>query len=319
MKRILKLLAWIIGIALLVVIGFASFISIRGIPTYEVEEISFKVTPDEEKIARGEVLVSTLCAGCHMSLESRTLIGKEMLDAPKEFGKMYSPNITNDAEHGIGNWTDEQIVYLLRTGIKPDGSYAPPWMAKLPHLSDYDMEAIVSFLRTDHPLVAAQAVPDKPCEPSFLTKFLTNIAFFPLPYPEGPIAQPDTNDKVAWGRYLTFNFECFSCHSADFKTNDYLNPEKSEGYLGGGNKPLNLEGEVMLTQNITSHKEFGIGRMTKSEFIELLKYGKKNGEPAMRYPMLPYSSISDEEAGAIYAYLMTTPPLENDVPRSPFK
>ena len=37
--------------------------------------------------------------------------------------------------------------------------YAPPYMAKLPNLADKDMNAIISFLRSDHPLVAADPTP----------------------------------------------------------------------------------------------------------------------------------------------------------------
>ena len=84
-------------------------------------------------------------------------------------------------------------------------------------------------------------------------------------------------------------------------------------------KPLDLEGNVMLTQNISSHPDFGIGSMSENNFVNLVKYGIKEGEPAMRYPMLPYSRLSDDEVKAIYAYLMTTTPVEYDVPRSPFK
>ena len=112
--------------------------------------------------------------------------------------------------------------------------------------------------------------------------------------------------------------ECFSCHSADFKTNDYLNPEKSEGYLGGGNLPLDLKGNPMPTQNITPDKETGIGNMTEETFVKILKYGIKEGHPTMRFPMLPYSLLSDNEAKAIFTYLKTVPPIVNDVPRAPF-
>lgn len=318
MKKILKILAWIVGIIASAILIFALYIQISGIPTYPTEKVTFNVNPDPEKLERGRILVSTLCAGCHMNLETRKLTGKLMLDAPREFGKVYAQNITQDKTYGIGEWADSEIIYLLRTGIKRDGNYAPPWMAKLPHLSDYDAESILTFLHSDHELVRAEAVPDEPCEPSFLAKLLSHVAFLPFEYPKAPIPEPDTSDDIAWGKYLVFNFECFSCHSADFKTNDYLNPENSEGYLGGGNKPLNLEGKVIQTQNITSHKEFGIGSMSEADFINLVKYGIKKDEPALRYPMLPYMLLSDSEVKAIYAYLQSTTPSENDVPRSSF-
>lgn len=316
MKKLLKILAWIFGLFGLIAIGFFSFIHIGGIPSYETQKVEFKVMPTPEKLVRGEMLVSTLCAGCHMNFESGVLSGKLMTDAPKEFGAVYAPNITQNKEYGIGEWTDGEIIFLLRTGIKRDGQYSPPWMAKLPHLSDYDAESILAFLRSDNKLVNDAPIPDQPCEPSFLAKFLSRVEFFPFDYPDHQIPQPDTNNAVEWGKYLVFNFECYSCHSADFKTNNYLEPEQSVGYLGGGNKPLNLDGKVMLTQNITSHKEFGIGSMSEKDFVQLLKYGIKKGEESMRYPMLPYIRLSNSEARAIYAYLLTTPALENNIPRS---
>jgi hypothetical protein len=38
----------------------------------------------------------------------------------------------------------------------------------------------------------------------------------------------------------------------------------------------------------------------------------------LRYPMVPFVYLSDDEAKAIYAYIQTIPPIVNNVPRSPF-
>jgi hypothetical protein len=122
---------------------------------------------------------------------------------------------------------------------------------------------------------------------------------------------------VELGRYLAHNLDCFSCHSADFTTNDFLEPQNSTGYFGGGNKPLNTEGVVMVTSNLTPDPETGIGNWSKADFIKALKYGIKEGEPALQYPMMPYVQLSDYEAGAIYDYLQTIPPIRNKVVRTP--
>ena len=79
-----------------------------------------------------------------------------------------------------------------------------------------------------------------------------------------------------------------------------MNPEKSVGYFGGGNETLSLEGDVVLTQNLTPDMETGIGSWTEEKFIRAIRFGLKEGEPALRYPMQPYSRLSDEEVGAIY-------------------
>lgn len=315
MKKLFKFIGITVGIILVIAVSIALFIHFRGIPSYEVEKITFEVKSTPEAIARGQKLAHLLCAGCHKNHETGKLTGVLMTDAPPEFGKIYSANITQDKTHGIGTWTDAELVYLLRTGIKRDGSYAPPYMAKLAHMADSDINAIIAFLHSDDPMVIADDTPDQACEPSFLTKFLTYVDFKPLPYPKSSISMPDTNNAIQLGRYLAHNLECFSCHSADFKTNDFMNPEKSVGYFGGGNKPLNREGEVMLTSNLTPDKETGIGTWSEEKFVKAIKSGMIDGQSALRYPMIPYSLLTDNEAKAIYTYLKTIPSIKNKIKR----
>jgi hypothetical protein len=95
-------------------------------------------------------------------------------------------------------------------------------------------------------------------------------------------------------------------------------PSRSVGYMGGGNKPLDKDGKVMLTQNLTPDKETGIGEWTEDRFVNALKYGTMENQPALRYPMVPYVYLTDNEAKSIYAYLRTIPPIKNNVPRSAF-
>lgn len=315
MKKVLKR----VGILLLIIAALvacgAAYINFSGIPSYEVQSIKYQSVSSPESIQRGKKLVSMLCAGCHTNRSKDNLTGEQMIDAPPEFGTIYAPNITNDKTHGIGSWTDGELLFLLRTGIKKDGLYSPPYMAKLPNLADEDMNAIISFLRSDDILVASDPTPDQPSQPSFLTKFLCRIAFKPFPLPKEKIAMPDTSNQIELGKYLAHNLDCFSCHSADFKTNDFLEPEKSEGYFGGGNKPLNLDGKVVLTSNLTPDPETGIGKMTEEQFIRVLKTGIKGNEAALQYPMFPYPALSDKEASAIFQYLKTIPPIKNKVER----
>ena len=314
MKKPLKIILSILGLLLLVVVCFAAFVQFAGIPSYEVESISYAHQSSPEAIERGRKLVMTLCAGCHRDPKTRKLTGTQMLDAPKEFGAIFSANITQDQKYGIGNWTDAELLYLLRTGIKKDGQYIPPYMAKLPHMADSDINAMIAFLRSDDPAMLADPTPDRPSDPSFLTKLLCRIAFKPMPMPKGPIAMPDTNDQIALGKYLAWNLECFSCHSADFKTNDFLQPDNSAGYFGGGNPTLNREGKVIPTSNLTPHAT-GIGKWTEDQFLQAVKYGIKEGEEALRYPMAPYNLLSDYEVQSIYQYLKTIPPIDNEVKR----
>lgn len=316
MKKVLKILGIGFGVIILIIGIVLILIGANDIPSYEVEKIDFKVNSSPEAIARGEKLALMLCASCHLNRQTNKLTGLKMMDAPPEFGEIYSQNITQDKTYGIGDWTDGELVYLFRTGIKRDGQYSPPYMAKMPHMADEDINAIISFLRSDHPMVTADPTPDTPPKPSLLTKILCRLAFKPLPMPTAAIPLPNENQTLELGKYLAHNLDCFSCHSADFKTNDFLNPELSVGYFAGGNKPLDLQGRVMLTSNLTPDKETGIGNWTKEDFIQAVKYGQLRGEKALTYPMLPYLQLTDHEAGAIYDYLQSIPPIKNKVERS---
>jgi len=317
MRRALKVAGLALAVLAALVGGFLLYVQLDGIPRYPVEKVSFHAEPTPERIARGKKLASVLCAGCHLDPTTRQLTGKYMSDAPEEFGVIYSANITRHPTKGIGSWTDGELAYLLRTGVKRDGQYTPPWMVKLPHTSDEDLASIIAFLRSDDPMVAASdRDPPGVTRPSFLTKFLCHVAFRKLPYPTGPITAPSPTDRVAYGRYLVFGLECYGCHSADFKTMNIAAPEKSAGYFGGGNPLLDLRRQVVRSANLTPDEETGIGRWSEQDFRTALRMGFRPNKTAVRYPMTNIPDLTDDEAGAIYAYLRTVPPIRNPFPRN---
>ncbi len=312
MKKLLKIIGILLGLVLLVVIGFVSYIQIDGIPKYEPGNVTMTIELTPERIARGQKIANAMCIECHAN-DDGILTGKQLLDAPAEFGIIYSRNITHDKEIGIGNWTDGELYYLLRTGIRKDGQYIPPYMVKYPLAADEDVKSIIAWLRSDAHALQPSTEEAPPSEPSFLTKFLSHVAFKPYALPTKEITYPDTSDKVALGKYLsTAVFACFACHSADFKTMNELEPEKSVGFFGGGNKLLNKKREVIHSANITMD-ETGIGAYSEDDFVAALKTGKKKDGTQLRYPMIPYAILTDDEAKAIYAYLQTVPKIKNDI------
>jgi len=317
MKKLLKILGIILGIVVLAGVVFYVYISVRGTGTYAINVPAIpKVEITPERVARGENIASMLCRNCHFNNETGKFTGRQMAEVP-QFGKIYSRNITHDPEIGIGNWSDAEIIYFIRTGVNPkSGKFIPPYMPKLTHISDEDLRSIVAFLRSDSPLVQADKTELPETEPSFLAKFLSLVAFHPYKYPEKEIPGPDTTNKVEWGKYLTLaQIECFTCHSKDFKTMNVEFPEKSEGFFGGGNQLINTEGQTITTLNITPDEETGIGKWTEEEFVRALKSGIVPNGPALRNPMLPYSMLTDDEAKAIYAYLRTVPKLSHKIDR----
>lgn len=311
MKTIFRIIKIVLIIIVSCVAIAAAFIWFLPIPSYENKAPDMKVQIDSAHVEEGARIASMLCVECHLSDDGK-LGGGRVVDA-NEFGEIYAPNITQSEEHGISKYTDGELAYLIRTGIRKDGRYAPPYMPKLPHLSDDDMNSIIAFLRSDHPLVQPSDKHWPDSKPNFLAKFLVRVAFHPFDYPTKPIVAPPASDKVAFGRYIALaKFECFSCHSENFKTNDYLNPEKSKGFFGGGNPFKTAEGKNLYSANLTLD-ETGLGKWTEADFIKAVKSGIRPSGETTKKPMIPYARMTDEEAAAVWAYLNTLPKIKKDV------
>lgn len=317
MKRIFKItlitiisMVGIVGIALL-------YFNFKGVPYYEVnipeniKTLQVEVTP--QRVARGEKIATVLCNGCHANQDNR-LVGKEIIDLPIEFGRAYSLNITQDKEDGIGNWTDGEIMYFLKTGIKRNGKFSPI-MPKLPRMADEDVKSVIAYLRSDRYPVQATKGKQPEQNPTLLLKVLTNTVMKPIELKNEPIFVPDSTNIVAFGKYVANDMiACYACHSKDFSKQDALNPEKSLGFYGGGNPMPNLDGKIIPTANITFDEETGIGKKyTEAQFIDAVKLCKSADGGVLRYPMQPHLTLSDYEVKAIYAYLKTIPKIKNKV------
>ena len=117
----------------------------------------FRPAPDRgEAYNRGAYLVTALahCGECHTprnwfgAMEpSRFLAG-----TPHGPDGKAVPNITPDLETGIGKWSDDDIVTLLKDGQTPEFDFVGGAMAEIvkntTRLTDADRRAIAVYLRT---------------------------------------------------------------------------------------------------------------------------------------------------------------------------
>jgi mono/diheme cytochrome c family protein len=74
---------------------------------------------------------------------------------------------------------------------------------------------------------------------------------------------------------------------------------------------------VSFTANLTPDKETGTGTWTEQTFVATIRNGKHMGVGRPLLPPMPaawYAKMSDEDLGAIFAYLRTLPPVKNKVP-----
>jgi mono/diheme cytochrome c family protein len=314
MRKVLKVLGYALLVLVVAVASFAAYVQLSPIPRYPVPQVAFTADRTPERVERGGRLVRTTCAMCHADPTTSVLTGRVMAEQDAAVGPTFVKNITGHPVKGIGAWSDAEIAYLIRTGVRRDGQMTPPWMPKLPLLADEDLKDIIAFLRSDDPLVKAADVDDRESEPTFLTKFLYRVAFKPYPWPAQPIAAPSPSDKLALGRYLVnARLVCHACHAPDFSKVNDLEPEKTPGYLGGGNPMQDLSGHKVYSANITPDQETGIGNWTEEQFRRTLRVGLRPDNRPLRYPMPLMPELTDDEVSAVYAYLRTVPALH--IPR----
>jgi len=217
------------------------------------------------------------------------------------FGVVYAPNITPDADTGIGKWTDAQVIAAIRRGERPDGSRLFPIhpYKYLSNIADDEIEALVAYLRSVKPV-------NSPVPPRSLK--------IPVPTRTISIApKVAPRDGLARGAYLAAGAaHCAECHTPrrfDASTDDTK-------FLAGGPGP-----ERSLAANITPDNETGIGRWTEAQIARFLRTGvKPSGQQAsslMRTVIVGTSAgfkdLTEADALAIARYLKTVPPIANKV------
>ncbi len=112
------------------------------------------------------------------------------------------------------------------------------------------------------------------------------------------------SDLVARGQYLTRAADCQACHTAP------------QGQPFAGGRAFVLPFGVLYSPNITPDAATGIAGYSDAAWIRMLHKGiGRNGQHL--YPAMPYTSytgLSDSDALAIKAYLMSLPPVQARVP-----
>ena len=257
---------------------------------------------DFPQIERGRYLaVLSDCASCHtVPGSNQQFSGGRSIETP--FGNIVAPNITPDAETGIGTWSDDQFEAAVRKGIRRDGSRLYPAMPYNAYtkMSRDDVLAIRAYLNTLTPVrnaVVANTLP-----------FPFNIraamrAWDALYFTEGEY-RPEPNQSTEWNRgafLVTGPGHCGACHTP--KT--FLGGDKADQFLRGSY----LQGWSAL--DITNDSRLGLGRWSKEDIVAYLRSGH-NRITAATAPMseviaLSTSHMTDPDLNAIATYLKSLP------------
>ena len=302
MKKFKKIAKWTGIVILFLVAALTVTVALRQNLHYDAPYPSIHASTDSTIIKRGRHLVysSAHCSDCHSTYNADSVLnlGQEvplngglLFDLP--VGKIYTPNITSDPVYGIGRRTDEEIARTLRYGVKHDGTAAFDFMP-FHNLSDSDLTAVISFVRTLPP-VATPAPSNKLNLLGYIVK-----AFLVKPVgpsePVIPFIKPDST--ATYGRYLVTSVgNCAGCHTKRDLTGGYTGE-----HMAGGNE---LNG--IYSPNLTPDSSGRIFNWTQDMFVKRFRMGKLN--PKSEMPWNSFKRMTDEDLIAIYKYLRTVKPV----------
>ena len=304
-----KILKWT-GLVIVSVVGIVFVAAaFRQHLTYEAPYPNVKASTDTAVIARGRHLVlgPGHCADCHSPIrnvdsvlklgQDPALSGGNAFHLP--FGTFYTRNLTPDSATGIGSMTDGEIARVLRYSVKKNGEAVLPFMP-FQNLSDDDMTAIISYLRSTKPV--HNPVPDH--DYNMLGK---GIKAF-LIKPAGPtqrireVVAPDTT--ADYGEYVVMaTANCNECHTKRDAIGNYVGEP-----LAGGTK-FEEEGlPTLVSPNLTPDPTSGrIADWSQETFIKRFRQGRTIKHSHM--PWESYGRMTDVELKAIYNYLRSLKPV----------
>jgi mono/diheme cytochrome c family protein len=288
MKRILAL-----AFVVLLVIAAAVFFMRDEI----VLPRSLGVTGKPEQVELGKYLAQAGdCLACHTTRGGADYAGGLLIPTP--FGALYTPNITPDAETGIGKYTNDDFWRAMHEGRAKNGDLLYPAFpyTNYTKVTREDSDAMYAYFMSLDPV----RQPNKPHDMRFPynnRKLLVGwraLYFTPGVYEENPKQSKEWNR----GAYLVEGLgHCNACHS----TRNIFGAT-TEGDVAGGLIPV----QNWYAPALTSSRETGLGDWEIDDVVDLLKTGvSQRGAvfgpmAAVVHDSLQYLSDADLKAMAVY-------------------
>jgi mono/diheme cytochrome c family protein len=319
MKKLAKILGWILGVLIVVAAGAYAWASVRSsaimaatVTVHTVDfSIPFPIEPDEvvrlgltpeaaqqmardQAVERGKHLVNSRygCVQCH----GKNFGGGVMVDA-FPLGRFLAPNLTTGPGSRTLNYKASDWDHIVRHGVLPDGKPAIMPSVDFKAMSDEELADIVSYIRSFPPV--DNTVPKSTLGP--LGKFLVasgnmrpsayEIAAHPVAHLVKP---PEAAPTAEYGHHLAGI--CMGCHRADL----------SGGQIAGGDPSWPPARDL-------TPDPLALGPWTYDQFLTTVRTGRRPDGTTLQSPMIglvPYfQQMTDVEVQAIWAYLRSVPPV----------
>jgi mono/diheme cytochrome c family protein len=172
------------------------------------------------------------CLPCHTAYGGKPYAGGRAIPTP--YGTLYTPNITSDADTGIGKWSADDFWRALHEGRSKDGSLLYPAFpyTNYTKVTREDVDAMYAYLRTLPPV----SQPNRAQEMRFPYDKRPLLAGWRALYFKEGTFKPEPKQDAEWNRgaYLVEGLgHCNACHAA----RNVLGAVRQQD-LGGGLIPM---------------------------------------------------------------------------------
>jgi mono/diheme cytochrome c family protein len=245
------------------------------------------------------------CHTCHTDPKKKEapLAGGVELKSP--YGTFHVPNITPDAETGIGRWSEGDLIRAMTEGVGPDGSHYYPAFpyTSYTRMTRQDLLDLKAYLDTVRPV--RNVVPPHDLRFPYSFRFALGVWKW-LFFRPGPF-EPAPEKSASWNRgayIVTAPGHCGECHTA---RNVFGVINKNHALAGAKKGP---DGKRM--PNITPHPKDGIGLWSAEDVVNSLKtgalpYGETVDPPMDDVVANNTSHWTDDDLKSAAEYLLSQP------------
>ncbi len=306
MKRPMKphRLRWALAI-LLVLVAIVAWLLWPRHDAGPPASAAFAALPAAEKIARGAYLARAGdCMACHTVRGGAQYAGGRTLETP--FGAVISPNLTQDAETGIGAWSADDFWNALHNGRSRDGRLLYPAFPypNYTAVTRDDADALYAYFRT----IPAVRQPNAPHRLRFPYDRQVALAAWRALYFSPGVYREEKAQSAEWNRgaYLVQGLgHCSACHSA----RNALGGSGDE--LSGGLVPV----LGWYAPSLTSDGEAGLGDWPVQDIARLLHTGVAPRStvfgPMAEVVRESLQHLSEGDVQAMAVYLKSLPSTKN--------
>ncbi|QDQ86818.1 cytochrome c [Alcaligenaceae bacterium SJ-26] len=248
------------------------------------------------------------CVACHTAPGGDFMAGGLALDMPY-LGRVYSTNITPDADTGIGNYSFEEFDKAMRHGVTSDGRRLYPAMPypSYARITAEDMQALYDYFMEEVPAVAHANQPDE--VPWYLSARWP-LGIWNALFSNAKPFTPDLNEDGVWNRgaYLVEGLgHCGTCHTPRGIALQEKALSSSEGnaFLAGSK----IDG--WYAKSLRGEHAAGLGTWSVEEIVELLKTGRtaKGAAIGAMAEVVGHSTqyLTDSDLYAMAKFMKTLP------------